>query len=261
MRTVAKALTILDLVTEHSSEWGLSEIARVTGIDRATCYRMLSVLLRHGYVSKAPDSKKYSLGATVLRLARTREASTPVSATLHKVLETLTRKTTETSHASLIAGFQIATVASCDGPRNNRVHVEPGARMELHATASGLACAAYADAAFVAHLLDGDLPAFTPTTVTDAKRLKTILEQVRAQGFSVADRSFDADVVGIAAPVFGKDCLALGSIAVATPASRMSEQVKSASVLAVMEAAVEATRNLGGVLPEGYLAHFGKLAA
>ena len=238
MRTVGKALRILDLFSERTPLLGLSEIARTTGLDRATCHRMLKVLGQHGFVSQSPDTKKYALGATVLRLARAREAISPVSAALQAIVNALTHKTTETSHASLIAGYQLATVAVCDGLRSNRVHVEHGGKVEPHATASGLACLAYGDADFVRAVLDGDLPAYTRTTLASAPALEAELTGIRARGFSVADRSFDQDVVGIAAPIFGADSKAIGAIAVATPASRMDDGVRIATALTVMEAAL-----------------------
>jgi DNA-binding IclR family transcriptional regulator len=259
MRTVGKALRILDLFSERTPLLGLSDIARTTGLDRATCHRMLKVLGQHGFVSQSPDTKKYSLGATVLRLARAREAISPVSAALQAIVNALTQRTTETSHASLIAGHQLATVAVCEGLRSNRVHVEHGGRVEPHATASGLACLAFGDTGFVRSVLEGELPAFTPSTLSDADALAREMATIRARGFSVADRSFDQDVVGIAAPIFGADGKAIGAIAVATPASRMDDETRMATGRAVMEAALEATGNQAGRAPADFLDRYGKL--
>lgn len=253
MRTVAKALRILDLFSEQVPLLGLSDIARITGLDPATGHRMLKVLGQHGFVSQSPDSKKYTLGPTVLRLARAREAIFPVSATFQAIVTTLARKTTETAHASLIAGYQVATVAVCDGLRNNRVHVERGGSVEPHATASGLACLAYGDADFVRHVLEGELPAFTPTTLADADALQGALQKIRARGFSVADRSFDHDVVGIGAPIFGANGKAIGAVAVATPASRMDDEIMARTAGAVVDAALEATASQAGRAPADFL--------
>lgn len=259
MRTVGKALRILDLFSERTPLLGLSDIARATGLDRATCHRMLKVLGQHGYVSQSPETKKYSLGATVLRLARAREAISPVSATLQEIVDALTHKTTETSHASLIAGHQLATVAVCDGLRNNRVHVEQGGKLEPHATASGLACLAWGDAAFARTVLEGELPAYTTTTITSPTSLEAEIAATRRRGFSVADRSFDHDVVGIAAPIFGAHAWAIGAIAVATPASRMDERTRMETARAVVEAALEATRTQAGRAPADFLEAYGRL--
>jgi IclR family acetate operon transcriptional repressor len=253
MRTVGKALTILDLFTERRPTLSLTEIARATGIDTATCHRMLKVLERHGYVFREAATKHYSLGATVLRLARTREITTPMSDTLQALVDALTEKLAETSHASVIAGHQVATVAAREGSRSNRVHVEYGARMELHATATGLACLAYADATFVKQALTGLLTRFTETTVTTEQELKDTLALTRSRGYSVADGSFDADVVGIGSPFFNADGTVMGAIAVATPANRMGPLNLTKTALSVMAAGIEATKRLGGTAPQDFL--------
>ena len=56
MRTVSKALRILDLFSEDMPTLTLAEIATLTGLDRATCHRMLKVLDEHGYVTRPPGS-------------------------------------------------------------------------------------------------------------------------------------------------------------------------------------------------------------
>lgn len=245
MKTVAKALTILDLFSEAAPKWGLSEAAEATGIDRATCYRMLKVLERHGYVTKGV-AKKYELGATVLRLARTRERISPVSVTLQAIVNDLARTTEETAHASLVAGRQIATVAVCDGLRPTRVVVDYAGKVELHATATGLACLAFAGEDLLEEALTQPLVAHTAATLTDANALNTEIDRIRRRGYSVADRTFDADVVGVGAPIMGAENLAIGAVAVATPASRMDAARLKQTVQAVTAAAAKATIGLGG---------------
>lgn len=261
MRTVGKALTILDLFTERRPSLSLMEIARATGIDAATCHRMLKVLAAHGYVFRTAATKHYSLGATVLRLARTREITTPVSSTLQAVVDALTEEVAETSHASVIAGFQVATVASRESLRSNRVHVEYGARMELHATSTGLACLAYAEPAFVEHALAAPLARFTPSTIVTPADFKVALTATRERGYSIADGSFDADVVGIAAPFFNAEGTAMGAIAVATPANRMDAANAARTALSVMSACIDATERLGGSAAPDFLDCYRRLSA
>lgn len=253
MRTVSKALKILDLFTEDAPVLGLAEIAALTGLDRATCHRMLKVFEEHGYVTRPLGSKKYTLGATVLRLARTREFISPATPALQAIVDALAQKTTETCHASLIAGQQIATVAVKDGTRSNRVHVGFGARISPHATATGLICLAYGNTDFVEHGLADPLPAYTPFTTTDAEALQALVSTFRSQGFSVADRSFDSDVIGVGVPFFGADAMAAGALATATPASRMDDATLRCTVELLIEAAFEATSALGGRIPEEFL--------
>lgn len=260
MRTVSRALTILDLFSEQIAQLSLVEVATATGIDRATCFRMLKVLDQHGYVTK-DHAKKYRLGPTVLRLARTREATAPVSGVLQAAVDRLTASTGETAHATLIAGHQVATIAVCDGIRNTQVRVERGGRLAVHATASGLACLAFGDEAFLKAALAQPLEAFTPSTLTEPRAIAALLHRTRERGYSIADRSFDADVVGLAVPIFGAEGYAIGALAAATPSSRMDADVERRTAAALQRAALETSRELGGAVPGAFAAKVLEMAA
>ena len=110
MRTVDKALTLLDYFSDRRPAIGLSELARLAGMDKATVHRMATALANHGFLEQDPLTKSYRLGAGILRLARLREACFPVEAIIEPILKALSEETGETAHASLLAGMKLATV-------------------------------------------------------------------------------------------------------------------------------------------------------
>ncbi len=253
VRTVAKALTILDLFTEETPSLRLADIAERTGLDRSTAYRMLQTLCEFGYLDQSEETKKYRLGATVVRLARTRDAVVQTGDLYHDLLRRLTQETQETSHASHLAGYQIATIAACPGLHNNRVFVEAGGRLEPHATASGIACLAYAGPAFLERALARPLTSFAENTPMTPEDLMAALTATRKRGYSTAPGTFDPEVYGVAAPIFGAKGLAVGAVAVATPFSRMTPELERHIARCTIAAGLEASRVEAGVVPESYL--------
>lgn len=253
MRTVAKALRIMDLFTEETPELRLADVAERAGLDRSTAYRMVQTLCDFGYLARIEETKKYRLGATVVRLARTREAVVRTGDLYLDILKRLTRETQETSHASLLAGYQIATIAACEGLHNNRVVHEAGGRLEPHATASGIACLAYAGSEFQERALARPLTAFADNTPMTPDDLLAALARTRSCGYGTAPGTFDPEVFGIAAPIFGPKGLAIGAIAVATPVSRMTPELERHIARATITAALEAARVEAGQVPAAYL--------
>lgn len=254
MKTVGKALRILDLFTEESPVLALRDITLATGLDKATCHRMLKEMALHGYVEQSAETRKYSLGATLIRLARAREVSMPISKAMQLCTDRLVEETGETCHASLIAGMQIATVAVRDGTRQNRVHVDAGGRIEPHATATGMACLGFAPDDFVQAALSAPMSAYSATTATTPEALMRLIEGVRARGYGLSDGSFDPECIGLGAPVFGPKGYAIGALAVATPASRMTPDLIPSTAASVMRWAIRVSVNTGGIVPKGYLA-------
>lgn len=246
--TVDKALQLLELFSEREPALGLSEIARRAGFDKATTRRLLLSLERHGMVEQLADSRKYRLGAAPLRLARVREAAYPVSAVVGPIVERLSRETGETAHFSLAAGATLATLCLQESARANRVGLEQGEALPLHATASGLAYLAFAPPALREAALRGPLRAYTDFTATEPVAVAALVSRARQEGVARVDHGYEIDVVGIAAPVCDATGQAQGAVAVASPSSRVTAAADVAIRAAVRRAAAELTHALGGVV-------------
>ncbi|MCB1395031.1 MAG: IclR family transcriptional regulator [Rhodobacteraceae bacterium] len=249
MRTVEKALRLLDYFDDQHPEFGLSELARLSGIDKATVLRMLGDLAATGFAEQDPQSRKWRLGAGILRLARIREAAFPVTRVITPILERLAEETGETAHASLLSGRDLGTIGVVESTRSNRVIIEPGLILPLHATASGVAFTAFARPETRAQVLKRALKPITPTTPTSGEALGTLVERAQALGYATADQTYEAEVFGIAVPIFGADGFASGALAVATPTSRISPDHTAMILAALDPAARDVTRGLGGHVP------------
>lgn len=252
MTTVAKALKLLDYFDEQTPELGLSALARSSGIDKATVLRMLGAMAESGLVEQDPQTKSWRLGAGILRLARLREASFPVTRVLTPILEHLAEATGETAHASLLSGRDLSTVGAIEPARSNRVHVEPGLVLPLHATASGLAFTAFSRPELRAKVLARALDGFTDTTPRSSDTLQALINRAQACGFAHGDQTFEAEVVGLATPLFDASGYAIGALALASPASRVDDAHISSLIKVLFPAAREATLGLGGRIPTDF---------
>lgn len=261
MRTVDKALKLLDWFTDKRSEIGLSEMARLSGLDKATVHRMLTALARHGLLEQHPTLKTYRLGAGILRLARLREACFPVGAVVNPVLDRLADETGETAHASLLAGTQLMTIGTAEAARSTRVSIEPGLILPFHATASGIAVLGHSPDDLVDTLLAAPLERYTADTDCDLGNLRKRIAECRHTGIGISDRGYESDVCSTAAPLFGPDGWACGAVTVAAPASRMNADVRQQIAGAVVRAAFEITRGLGGEPAASFKSATERLAA
>ena len=249
MRTVEKALRLLEFFDDQHPEFGLSDLARLAQIDKATVLRMLSDLATTGLVEQDPQTRLWRLGAGLLRLARLREAAFPVTRVLTPILEHLAATTSETAHASLLTGHALGTIGVAESQRTNRVHIEPGLILPLHATASGLAFTAFARPDLREQVLARALDGVTKATPTSADALTTLTDETRTRGYAIADQTFDPDVYGIAMPLFGPDGYAIGALAIASPSSRISPEVEATIVATLAPAARKASVGMGGRVP------------
>ena len=253
MGTVTKALNLLNFFTQTRPEIGLSDLTRLSGMNKATVYRLMGELQAAGFVEQVGPDRAYRLGPEVLRLAALREAAVPILSLSRGILERLCAATGETAHLSLLRGMQLVTLGHAYSSRHaTRVMMDDAEILSFHGTASGLAVLAWAEDGFVDRVLAGPLEAHTAETVTDPDAIRAMLAAVRAEGIAESVGRFEADVHSHAAPVFGADQRPVGALAVAAPVSRMTPPQRVTIRTELRAAARELTQGTGGFFPPEY---------
>ena len=254
MGTVTKALSLLTYFNHGRTEIGLSDMTRLSGMNKATVYRMMAELQETGFVEQAGSDRAYRLGPQVLRLAALREAAVPILSVSRRVLRDLSDETGETTHLSLVQGSQLNSLSHAYSPRHAaKVMMEDAEVLTYHGTASGLAILAYAEDSFVQEVLSQPLHSHTPATVTDGDAIREQISDVHASGVAQSIGGFEADVHSHAVPVFGPDRQVIGALAVAAPVSRMNDEQKQLIPVALLRAGQTLTHRIGGSAPASYM--------
>ena len=246
MSTIDKALEVLELFSGSRPALGLSEAARLLERDKASVLRHISALVRHGYLEQDPATRAYRLGPAVARLAMVREETYPLHDAVRDILNRLVAETGESAHFAQYGARAMLNVAHQETPRaGTRVHLDPAEAFPLHASASGLAFLAALNPERRAELLAEPFALHTPRTPSNREQVLRLVEEAARRGYAIGWRSYDDDVVGIAAPVHDASGQPCGSVAVATPVVRMNETREAEIAASVMAAARDLSAHLG----------------
>jgi DNA-binding IclR family transcriptional regulator len=249
--TVSKALELLDCFSRARPLIGLTDFARLAGLNKATCFRLLAELQMHGLVEQVGPAREYRLGPAVLRLANLREAIVPRKAAALPVLRALAEVTGETAHLSMIEGEKLGMLAFAYAAAHaTRVTMADAEVLPFHATSSGLAALAFCEAGLRERVLAQTLRRYTPGTETDAAAVRSRLAAVRSGGIAESNAGYEAEVHSFAAPLFDASGLCIGAVAVAAPSSRMTEGLRDLIRVELPKSAAEIVRLWGGVLPD-----------
>jgi len=251
MQTVEQALKLLRCFSERRPEFGLGELAKRAGFDKAKTRRYLLALIKHGLIEQNAGSKQYRLGAALLRLARVREACFPIEAVVTPILGELVAQCGETAHFSLMSGETLGNISVVESPKAHRITMEKGEVLPLHATASGLVYLAHSPEPFVAEILGQQLEAYTASTETVPRRVERKLAQIRKRGIARTADSYEEGVISYAVPIRGGQPCAVGAVAIAAPASRIDERTEAVITHQLRSAARRIEAAIGGGM-EGY---------
>ncbi|MCG7622055.1 IclR family transcriptional regulator [Epibacterium sp. Ofav1-8] len=250
MGTTTKALSLLTHFNHGRLEIGLSDLTRLSGMNKATVYRLMSELQEVGFVEQVDGARSYRLGPQVLRLAALREASVPILSASRRVLRELSEETGETTHLSLLQGDQLASLSHAYAPQHaTKVMMEDAEVLTFHGTASGLAVLGFAEPGFVERVLSAPLAARTAQTETDPGAIRALIAEVQATGMAQSVGGFEAEVHSHAVPIFGPDRAVMGALAVAAPTSRMTDNQRIAIPRALRAAGLALTERIGGACP------------
>jgi IclR family acetate operon transcriptional repressor len=239
-------LALLDILAASDSGLGVSELARRIGVNASTASRLLATLEHQGFVERDP-SGPYRLGLKLVALADRVLARLDVRALARPQLERLVAATGETATLSIPGEHAAITIDFVPSESTVASIARLGRPSVAHATATGKVMLAFAGGPN-AELsgLDGGLVAYTDRTITDREELARQVRAVREQGFAEAVGEREPDLSALAAPVLGRARELVAILGLQGPASRLTTSRRRAVRPALLDAAAELTRALGG---------------
>lgn len=199
-----KVLNILGAFTPQRRTLTLSEIARHAGLALSTAHRIVAELSSWGALERGDDGRYsiglrlYALGALAPRGIGLRDAAMPF-------MEDLYELTHEVVQLAVRDGTELVFTERLAGRSSVGVHTKVGMQFPLPASGAGLVLLAFAPADVQESVLTKPLRRFTPMTITDAEKLRTVLSDVRATGIATSDRQVTMDSVSVGAPVRDPD--------------------------------------------------------
>ncbi|WP_432832695.1 IclR family transcriptional regulator domain-containing protein [Dactylosporangium sp. CA-092794] len=213
MQSLDRGLAVIRSFTGTSGRLTIADVARGTGLTRASVRRSLHTLRTLGYVGSADG--RFFLQPRVLELgyAYLSSASIPVVAREHLVR--LSERLKASCSMAVLDGSDILYVARAQTQRT--VSVSVGARTPAFATSMGrVLLAGLAGEALEEQLEAADRDRWEPD------RLREVIGDVRRQGFALVDEELVAGQRSVAAPVRDVTGRVVAAVAVSDDAARVT---------------------------------------
>ena len=224
VQSVDRALDLLEALATADGEVSITALATRTGLHVSTVHRLLSTLLRRGYVRQNPETSRYYAGAKLATLAEGRSRYGELRVRARPILRAITESTRETANLVVIDDVAAVYIDTVPSPQVVRLFTAIGNRVPLHATGAGKCLLASLPVQKRDALLGRlDLRAYTPRTLVDAAALRRALDEARERGFTIDDEEYDDGVRCVAVPV-GPSSDAIASLSVSAPANRLTRQ-------------------------------------
>jgi len=198
---ISRAAAVLRLLGKSDTPLGVQSIARELGLVPSTCLHVLRALVAEELVSFDSDTKRYSLEAGVLTLARHWLRRNRFNDLAQAALDRIGQKFDVTVLGVQIVGLEhIIVIATSQSGNNLQLSTQIGSRFPALISATGRCIAAFGDHS------EAELEARFRTLRWDEpptwSEWQTQVGQTRAQGFAIDAGNYISGVTVVAAPVW-----------------------------------------------------------
>lgn len=239
-QSVDRAFDILDLVG-RKRKVTLADISEESGLTVPTAYRLVKSLTRRGFVSFNEETKEYSLGSEIVRMAAGMLQGNNFVELARLPMARLNERCGETVSLFGIGTKDILCMAEAESFQRLRYNSGVGRTMPMVQGAPGRAAIAWLDDTRVDFIFE------QAKLVKEARlELEKALRETREKGFAMSFGEVVPDTTALAAPIFDSARRPIGVISIAGPAQRWTVEKMNAIVPELLSASSGITMQLGG---------------
>jgi DNA-binding IclR family transcriptional regulator len=245
VKSVKRCLDLLELLANAPAPLGFLELMSVLDIPRSSLFHLMRLLISRGYVQQMGSEKRYTLGDMPGVLASKADAGTWIDSIIRPLTRQLADATNEFCAFYVLAGDAAHAIVTEHGTHALSYSLPANHLGPLHAFSAGkVLLANMSDQALNEFLDRMPLTSFTPSTITDKRTLRRVMNDIRATGLGTSRSEYATGVAGFAMSVRHADTLA-GVINVSVPEPRLTDAKAQEVIQTMRKVATEMESRLG----------------
>ncbi len=247
MKSLEATFDVIEsFIAPHVQSRSVSEISRMTGLNRNRVFRILMNLLTRDYVMQDPKTREYSLGLGFMHLGEAVRNRFDLLDMVRPTLWKLARLSGDAAYLIMRFGLVTATVAREYGEHRIQGYGPIGETFPLHITASGkLFLALLPEPERRETLLGLELARYGRNSITRLEDLEFVLEEVRSQGYCISEEEVEDGLFTVAAPIRNHRGVMIAGLDITTPEARHDEQRRERNLELVIGSAEAISEALG----------------
>jgi DNA-binding IclR family transcriptional regulator len=243
--TLDLALRATEFLVSQSQPMALLQIAQALSASKATVYRHLVTLQRHGFVRQDRETGRYEAGIKLMVLGEQLRSRFGILAAGRADLMRLRDQTEQAVTVCAVIDDELVVLELVPGRALIDFSTRPGTRMDFHASAHGKVWLAFGEPRLLEKVGRTPLKPWTPSTPTSIEALRREIVEVRERGWATAPDQVITGVNTLAAPVFDHHEGLAGSIAIVGATQFIPSLPRAAQIAEVVGAAERISRHLG----------------
>ena len=246
VRSLTRALSILQSLAARAEGMSLTELSEATGLPPSTTHRLLTTLESERFVRPDPNGGLWRIGVAAFYVGSAFARSRDTLALIRPYLRRLMEMTGETANLFVESEGEAVCIGQIESRHAMRAITGVGGRIMLHSSGAGKVLLAFSSQDRRQKFIAGPLATITDKTITTEASLEAEVEKIRTLGFAIDDGEHALGLRCVAAPIFNEFREVVAAISVSGPAARIPDNRLTSLGEMVRQAAAEATRDFGG---------------
>lgn len=225
VKSLQKALNVLDCFTDGTPELGVSEIARMLGLNKSNVYNILSTFEAAGYIQKNPVSEKYMLGNKMVEFSYTVMSTYKYTNILLPTMNKLSDDLGTVSYFGILHGNTVLYLFSTypyEYAKSISYRSILGETAPLYCTSLGKALlSTMTDEEVLAHL-PKERVKYMPNTLTGDREILEDIALVRERGYSIDNMEHEPNIRCAGVPILGRNGELIGALSASGPTANIS---------------------------------------
>jgi len=222
VKSVLKALNLFNELVSNGEPISLSSLSNKTNINISTVYRLLNTMSNMGYV-KQDENDHYYIGHFAYQIADLINDSFNLKEFIHPFLEEIEGTSNETANLTILHNYQVLYIDQVESSHMLKILVKSGELKPAYCTAAGKVLLAHLNNQRLKNYLDKtEFIQYSKNTITEPAILLQVLKKIKKQKYAVEIEEYEEDVIGVAAPILGKNKKLQGAICLSGPCSRIN---------------------------------------
>lgn len=226
IKSVAKALTILDYMSNNGKNVTLKKLTEELRMPKSTIAGLLKTLKQYNFVDEIKNNE-YGLGIHLFELGSKARGKININVVARPYLEELAEETQEQVNLAILDHHyhEVLLLDQFRPLTGFQIGAQIGTRIELHCTALGKVLLSNLPEEKVEKIYKNrKLTKKTPYTITNIDDLKIELRKIKEQEFAVDNQELIEGMKCISAPIFNNLGENVAAISISSLVSRLQKE-------------------------------------
>ena len=224
VKSLYKAIKLLDYFTTENPERGITELADLSGMYKSSVHNTVTTFEKCGILQKNVKNNKYRLGLKILQLNYNLCTSDDLRNIVQPYMERVSNFGNECVYLAVPSGYEVIYLNAHYPAGITPGRSIIGVKAPMYCTGVGKAMLAFLSEEILDQVVANGFDKFTSNTISDIVTLKKELELIRERGYAIDNMEHEYGIKCVAVPIRNIRGEIVAGLSTSGPSLRFSNQ-------------------------------------